>query len=105
MIEVFSPNLPALQITATPRQPQGRPALSAKQDKRCHRRACHNLHGRPDISALHSRIARWPGGTASASREADLGSIPALAVRHFFSRSSHTSDLKIGTLVATVSGV
>ena len=40
---------------------------------------------------------------ASASRAADLGSIPAFACGSFF-RPSHTSDLKIGTPVATLPG-
>ena len=37
----------------------------------------------------------WPNGMVSASRAADLGSI--LAFMEDLSRSSHTSDLKIGT--------
>ena len=46
---------------------------------------------------------RWPSGKESASREADLGSILAFVVG-VFSRSSHTSDLKIGPPVANLPG-
>ena len=46
------------------------------------------------------RSLRWPGGKVSASRAADLASIH----RRSFSRSSHTSDFKIGTPVATLPG-
>ena len=45
----------------------------------------------------------WPNGKVSASRVADLGSIPAFAVGSC-SKSSHTSDLKTGTPVATLPG-
>ena len=40
---------------------------------------------------------------AKASRAADMGSIP-FRCRFFFSTSSHTSDLKIGTPVAAMPG-
>ena len=40
----------------------------------------------------------------SASSAAGLGSIPAFLLGRFFSRRSHTSELKIGTLMATLSG-
>ena len=45
---------------------------------------------------------RWPSGKASASRAEDPGSKSRL--RRDFSGSSHTSDLKIGTPVATLPG-
>ena len=44
----------------------------------------------------------WPSGKESASRAADLGLILPFTV--FFSRSSHTSYLKIGTPVASLPG-
>ena len=44
----------------------------------------------------------WPSGKASASRAEDPVSNPACA--RIFSGSSHTSDLKIGTPVATMPG-
>ena len=45
----------------------------------------------------------WRSGKASASRAVHLGSIPATTVGLFF-RSSHTSDLKMETLVAALPG-
>ena len=45
---------------------------------------------------------RWPSGKASASRAEDPGFESRL--RRDFSGSSHTSDLKIGTPVATLPG-
>ena len=48
------------------------------------------------ISSAFSRQPRWPSGRASASRAADMSSIPAFAV-DLFSRSSHTSDLKLAS--------
>ena len=41
---------------------------------------------------------RWPSGKASSSRAED----PGFESRLLFSGSSHTSDLKIGTPVATL---
>ena len=61
------------------------------------------------ISASHSILIpgqpppRWPSGKASASRAEDPGFESRLR-RDFFSGSSHTSDLKIGTPVATLPG-
>ena len=45
---------------------------------------------------------RWPSGKASASRAEVPGLNPACA--GIFPGSSHTSDLKIGTPVATLPG-
>ena len=50
----------------------------------------------------HSGPPRWPSGKASASRAEDPGFESRL--RLIFSGSSHTSDLKIGTPVATLPG-
>ena len=44
---------------------------------------------------------RWPSGKASASRAEDPGFESRLRL-NFVSRSSHTSDLKIGAPVATL---
>ena len=49
---------------------------------------------------LFPRPPRWPSGKASASRAEDPGFESRL--RRNFSGSSHTSDSKIGTLVATL---
>ena len=51
----------------------------------------------------HCRPPRWPSGKASASRAEDPGFESSLR-RDFFSGSSHTSDSKIDTLVATLPG-
>ena len=45
----------------------------------------------------------WTSGKASSSRTAELGSIPAFTVKLFF-RSSPTSDFKIDTPEAVLSG-
>ena len=45
----------------------------------------------------------WPNGKATASKAADLGWISAFP-RKAFSRSSHTSDVKTGSPVATLLG-
>ena len=45
----------------------------------------------------------WPCGKATAWRAEDLGLIPGFA-KDLFSRSSHTSNFKIGTPVAPLSG-
>ena len=50
----------------------------------------------------YRRPPRWPSGKVSASRAEDQGSNPACD--GIFSGSSHTSDLKIGTPVATLPG-
>ena len=60
----------------------------------------------PEVPAeLSPRTDRLVGLVvkASASREADLGSIPAFAM-DVFPRSSHASDLLIGTPVAALAG-
>ena len=49
------------------------------------------------------RPPRWPSGKASASRAEDPGFESRLR-RDFFSGSSHTSDSKMGTPVATLPG-
>ena len=51
-------------------------------------------------SGPRSRTPGWLSGQAFASRTADLGSIPAFA-GDLVNRSSHTSDLDIGTLQGT----
>ena len=51
---------------------------------------------------LASRPPLWPSGKASASRVEGPGFESRL--RWDFSGSSHTSELKIGTLVATLPG-
>ena len=48
---------------------------------------------------LREKLCRWPSGKASASKAADLGSIAAFAVDHFFQIESYQC-LKIGTPVA-----
>ena len=48
------------------------------------------------------RPPRWPSGKASASRKEGTGFESRL--RRHFSGSSHTSDLKIGTPLATLPG-
>ena len=50
-----------------------------------------------------AQLPRWPSGKASASRAEDPGFESRLR-RDFFSGSSHTSDFKIGTPVATLPG-
>ena len=52
--------------------------------------------------SIHARPPRWPSGKASTSRAEDPGSNPACA--EIFPGSSHTSDLIIGTPVATLPG-
>ena len=49
---------------------------------------------------MHSVPPRWPSGKASASRAQGPGFESRL--RQDFSGSSHTSDLNIGTPVATL---
>ena len=46
---------------------------------------------------------RWPSGKVSASRAEDPGFESRLQ-RDFFTGSSHTSDSKVGTPVATLPG-
>ena len=55
-----------------------------------------------DAYRPNERPARWPSGKAYASRAEDPGFESRL--RRDFSGSSHTSDLKIGTSVATLPG-
>ena len=52
------------------------------------------------LQALSEQPPRWPSGQASASRAEDPGFESRL--RLDFSGLSHTSDLKIGTPVATL---
>ena len=56
----------------------------------------------PGRSVPGTRPPRWPSGKASASRAADTGFDSRLC--RDFSGLSHTSDLKIGTPVATLPG-
>ena len=59
------------------------------------------LHLLPPTHSLH----RWPGGKASTSRATDLGSILEFDSRFHcgsLSRSSHTSDFKMSTPVASL---
>ena len=62
------------------------------------------LDGRLERQKVYSSCAprRWPSGTASASRAEDPGFESRLS--RDFSGSSHTSDSKIGTPVATLPG-
>ena len=52
---------------------------------------------------LYEWLPRWSSGKASTLRMAALGTMPAFPLGAF-SRSSHTSDLKTGTPIATLPG-
>ena len=60
------------------------------------------FHQNPCIRLTCTRPPRWPSGKASASRAEDPGFESRCA--GIFSGSSHTSDSKIGTPVATLPG-
>ena len=55
------------------------------------------------VGCLLNRPPHWPSGKASASRAEDPG-FKSRWRWDFFWGSSHTSDLKIGTPVATLPG-
>ena len=67
---------------------------------------CHSCSASPstfmNLFLLLLRPPRWPSGKTSASRAEDPGFESRL--NRDFSGSSHTSDLKIGTPMATLPG-